>query len=82
MKEKSKVMAKWQTVIPKRVREAADIEVGDTLRWIYESGKIIVMPPRRVSKPSEKLYGLIPSSRDAVEEIDLLRRKRLEKAQT
>jgi len=80
MEEESKVMAKWQTVIPKRVREAANIEVGDTLRWMYESGKIIVVPPRRVSMPSEKLYGLIPSTRDAVEEIDLLRRKRLEKS--
>ena len=82
MEEKSKVMAKWQTVIPKRVREAANIEVGDTLRWVYESGKIVVVPPRRVSMPSERLYGLIPSARDAVEEVDLLRRKGLGKSRS
>lgn len=81
MEEESKVMAKWQTVVPKRVREAANIEVGDTLRWVYQSGKIIVVPPRRVCTPSEKLYGLIPSSRDAVKEIDLLRGKRVWESQ-
>jgi len=81
VEEKSKVMAKWQTVIPKKVRDAANIEVGDVLRWRYESGDIIVRAPRRVSKPSEKLYGLIPSSEDAVEEIEKVRDGRLEKIQ-
>jgi len=81
VEEKSKVMAKWQTVIPKKVRDAANIEVGDVLRWKYESGDIIVTAPRRVSKPSEKLYGLIPSREDAVEEIGKVRDSRLEKIQ-
>lgn len=81
MERKSKVMAKWQTVIPKKVREAANLKVGDTLSWRYESGTITVTPPRRVSKPSERLYGLIPSSEDAVQEIKKLRNNRLEKIQ-
>jgi len=81
VEEKSKVMAKWQTVIPKKVRDAANIEVGDVLRWRYESGDIIVRAPRRVSKPSQKLYGLIPSSEDAVEKIEKVRDGRLEKIQ-
>jgi len=81
VEEKSKVMAKWQTVIPKKVRDAANIEVGDVLSWRYESGDIIVTAPRRVPKPSQKLYGLIPSSEDAVEEIEKVRNGRLEKIQ-
>ena len=81
VEERSKVMVKWQTVIPKRVREAANIEIGDVIRWRYESGKIIVIPPRKVSKASERLYGLIPSSEDAVQEIKRLRDERLERAQ-
>jgi len=79
MEEKSKVMMKWQTVIPKRVREAAKIKVGDVIRWRYESGKIIVIPPRKVSRASERLYGLIPTTMDAVQEIKRLRDERLEK---
>jgi len=81
VEEKSKVMAKWQTVIPKKVRDAANIVVRDVLRWRYESGDIIVTAPRRVSKPSQKLYGLIPSGEDAVEEIEKVRDGRLEKIQ-
>jgi len=81
MSERSKVMEKWQTVIPKRIREAARIGIGDILSWRYKSGVILVTPPRRVQNPSETLYGLIPSSRDAVEEIERLRKSRLEKAQ-
>lgn len=81
MGERSKVMEKWQTVIPKKVREEAHIEVGDILNWRYESGVILVTPPKKVENPSETLYGLIPSIRDAVEEVRRVRRKHLEKAQ-
>ena len=80
MKEKSKVMAKWQTVIPKEVREAASIRVGDMIKWRYELGKIIVIPPTKIPNPSESLYGLIPSDEDAVEEVKRMRNERLEKS--
>lgn len=80
MEEKTKVLEKWQTVIPKKVREAAKIKVGDVITWRYESGKIIVIPPRKIQNPSETLYGLIPLSKDAVKEVKRLREERLEKS--
>lgn len=79
MVEKSKVMQKWQTVIPSRIREQADIRVGDTLTWKYESGQILIEPPSKIPQPSETLYGLTPSSHDAVKVVRAIRRGRLEK---
>jgi len=81
MEEKSKVMEKWQTVIPKRIREAANIGRGDSLTWKYKSGVILIQPPKKISKPSEALYGLIASTRDAVREVREVRRRRTEKIQ-
>lgn len=80
MEEKSKVMAKWQTVIPKSVRELAKISIGDEIKWKYESGRIIVIPPDRVLSPSEVLYGLIPSGMDAVKEVRRVREEGLKRA--
>ncbi|MFQ5762467.1 MAG: AbrB/MazE/SpoVT family DNA-binding domain-containing protein [Candidatus Bathyarchaeia archaeon] len=79
MAEKSKVMEKWQTVIPSKVREQASIRVGDTLTWRYEAGLILIEPPMKVTKPSETLYGLTPSRPDAVKAVKRIRRTRLEK---
>ena len=79
--EESKVMAKWQIVIPKRIREIAKIKIGDVIKWRYESGRIIITPPKRVSEASNTLYGLIPTTSDAIEEIKKIREERLRKAQ-
>ncbi len=79
VEKKSKVLKKWQVVIPKVIREEAGVEVGDYLTWRYESGKIEVIPPRRIESPVETLYGLIPSREDAVREVRKTRRKRMEK---
>lgn len=75
-------MEKWQTVVPKEIREATGIAVGDTLFWTYDSGTIRVEAPRRVANPSERLFGLIPSSQDAVQKVREIRRRRMEKIRT
>jgi len=80
VEEKSKVMVKWQTVIPKKVREAANLRVGDMIKWRYELGRIIVIPPSKIQNPSESLYGLIPSDEDAVKAVKKIRDERLEKS--
>jgi len=81
VEERSKVMEKWQIVIPKKIREAARIRVGEVLGWRYEAGTIILTPPGRVQSPSKVLYGLIPSGEDAVKEVEGIRRSRLERVQ-
>ena len=79
VEEKSKVMAQWQTVIPKSVRELAKISIGDEIKWRYESGRIIVVPPDRILNPSEVLYGLIPSGSNAVKEVRKVREEGLKR---
>ena len=41
---KSTVTAKYQTTIPKEVREKLGISVHDALEWVVENGKVIVFP--------------------------------------
>jgi AbrB family looped-hinge helix DNA binding protein len=40
----STVTSKFQTTIPKSVREKLGISVNDSLEWIVEKGKITVRP--------------------------------------
>ena len=40
----STVTAKYQTTIPKAVREKIGISVNDTLEWVIEKGKAVVQP--------------------------------------
>jgi AbrB family looped-hinge helix DNA binding protein len=40
----STVTAKYQTTIPKAVREKLGIAVHDSLEWIVENGTVVVQP--------------------------------------
>lgn len=40
----STVKAKYQTTIPKAVREILGISVNDALEWIVEKGQVVVQP--------------------------------------
>jgi AbrB family looped-hinge helix DNA binding protein len=42
----STVTTKYQTTIPKAVREKMGISVNDSLEWIVEKGRIVVHPVR------------------------------------
>jgi AbrB family looped-hinge helix DNA binding protein len=44
---KSTVTSKFQTTIPKAVREELRISVNDTLEWEVESGKVFVYPVQK-----------------------------------
>ena len=43
---KSTVTAKYQTTVPKAVREKLGIRVHDALEWVVEGGKAVVYPMR------------------------------------
>ena len=43
---KSSVTTKYQTTVPKPVREKLGISVNDTLEWVIERGKASVYPVR------------------------------------
>ena len=40
----STVTVKYQTTIPKAVREQLGISINDALEWVVEQGKAIVLP--------------------------------------
>ena len=42
----STITAKYQTTIPKAVREQLGVSINDALEWIVEHGKVIVSPAR------------------------------------
>ena len=44
---KSTVTSKYQTTIPKSIREELRISVNDTLEWEVEDGKVLVYPVRK-----------------------------------
>ena len=43
---KSTVTTKYQTTVPKAVRESLSIGVNDALEWTLEHGKAVVYPVR------------------------------------
>ncbi len=44
---KSTVTSKYQTTIPKAIREKLRLSVNDTLEWAVEGGKVLVYPVQR-----------------------------------
>ena len=44
---KSTVTSKFQTTIPKAIREELRISVNDTLEWEIEGGKVLVYPVQK-----------------------------------
>ncbi len=40
----STVTAKYQTTIPKAVRDQLGISINDALEWIVDKGKVVVSP--------------------------------------
>lgn len=44
---KSTITAKFQTTIPKKVREHLKLKVHDVIDWQVEEGKVVVSPVRR-----------------------------------
>jgi bifunctional DNA-binding transcriptional regulator/antitoxin component of YhaV-PrlF toxin-antitoxin module len=46
MSNESRVSKGYLTVVPKRIRRAANIAEGDRLAWSLEGGRIVVAPRR------------------------------------
>ena len=44
---KSTVTSKYQTTIPKSIREVLRLSVNDTLEWEVEDGKVLVYPVQK-----------------------------------
>ncbi len=41
------ITSKYQTTIPKAIRDAMNLSVRDTIEWKIENGKIVIIPLRK-----------------------------------
>ncbi len=70
----STLTSKGQTTVPKEVREALDLDVGDKLTWEIHGGKVAITTERPAFYRWE---GFIKnSSGDVVKEIEEARKRR------
>jgi AbrB family looped-hinge helix DNA binding protein len=70
----STLTSKGQTTVPKEVREALDLDVGDKLTWEIHGGKVAITTER---PPFFRWEGFIKSSSaDAVKDIAEARKRR------
>lgn len=51
----SRITAKWQTTLPKEVREALGICPGDRVRYFVRDGEVRIVPVR----PIHRLFGAL-----------------------
>jgi len=73
----STVTVKYQTTIPKAVREQLGISINDALEWIVEKGRVIVHP---VHNNFLRHQGSIKTGTgDITADIQMAREERLEK---
>ncbi len=73
----STVTAKFQTTIPKAIREKLGISVHDSLEWVVEKGKVTVMPAQKNFLRYRNAIKLGPG--DISADIELAREARMEK---
>ncbi len=69
---KSKITSKYQTTIPKEVRDRLNLNISDSIEWKIEKDKILVEP---VNKPFLKYKGSIKLKSGNIREDVLLSRK-------
>ncbi|MCP4269492.1 MAG: AbrB/MazE/SpoVT family DNA-binding domain-containing protein [Candidatus Brocadiaceae bacterium] len=69
---KSKITSKYQTTIPKKVRDRLNLNISDSIEWKIEKDKILVEP---VNKPFLKYKGSINIKSGNIREDILLSRK-------
>jgi AbrB family looped-hinge helix DNA binding protein len=73
----SVITSKFQTTIPKSVRERLKLSVHDTLEWKVEQGKIVVLP---VQKKFLDYRNRIKTGPGKIEEdIKLARKQRVDR---
>ncbi len=73
----STVTAKYQTTIPKAVREKLGISVNDALEWVVEKGKVVVLP---IHSDFLRFRGSVKTGAGDIDaDIETARKRRVEK---
>jgi len=71
------ISSKFQTTIPKKIREQLSLSVSDTLEWKVEDGRIIVTSPK--ADFLEYKNSIHVGAGDIQKDIQQARRKRVGK---
>jgi AbrB family looped-hinge helix DNA binding protein len=70
---KSKITSKYQTTIPREIRDRLNLSVSDSIEWIIEKDRILVEP---ANKPFLKYKGSIKIKSGNIRE-DILRSRKM-----
>jgi AbrB family looped-hinge helix DNA binding protein len=70
---KSKITSKYQTTIPREIRDRLNLSVSDLIEWKIEKDKILVEP---VNKPFLKYKGSIKIKSGNIKE-DIIKARRI-----
>jgi len=65
-----KVHEKYLVVIPKDVREALGIKIGETVEFVVEKGKAVLYPHRGSIASVKRIHGIIKHKGTIDEGID------------
>jgi bifunctional DNA-binding transcriptional regulator/antitoxin component of YhaV-PrlF toxin-antitoxin module len=74
MPSKTKISKGYLTVVPKEIRRASDVRVGDILEWSVEDDAIVVRARR--PRTVEDIVGMISHGGDAVAAKERVQRGR------
>lgn len=65
-REESKVTVKYQTTLPRKIREHLGVKPGEKVEWHVVRGMVVVDAPRKVKNPVKFLTSQIKLDLDAV----------------
>lgn len=74
---KSSITSKYQTTIPKKVRQSLKLSINDALEWTVESGKAVVSPMKKTFLKYRNFIQTGPGN--IADDIKLARLKKIEK---
>lgn len=63
---RTKVTEKYQTTIPKRIRDVLKVKSGETVEWYIIQGMVVLRKPVKLDKPVEFLTSQTHLDVDAV----------------
>ncbi|TET20287.1 AbrB/MazE/SpoVT family DNA-binding domain-containing protein [Candidatus Bathyarchaeota archaeon] len=63
---RTKVTEKYQTTIPKRIRDVLKVKAGENVEWYIIQGMVVLRKPVKLEKPVEFLTSQTMLSVDAV----------------
>ena len=73
------ITSKYQTTIPKFIRKAMKLSVGDAIEWKIEDGKMVIIPAKKNFLKFKNAITVGPG--DIRRDIELARKSRSEKYQ-